>query len=209
MNDYVQIVRDDQRGFTFIEMLLVLFIFIIVLIACSDIFLRSQRAQYQAQGMQRLQDDARYVVNTIADDIRTGGIDYACYSGGYCSGLIDATGSTKVLALTNAQNNKKIVKIGTDGCVDVQSSPCVSVSDDNGVTWQSMTQKGVTIEAAKSSFVISPTSDPFVLDASNAYLSNVQPHVTIRLEEIATIRGLKTPTHLGLQTTVVTREYKR
>lgn len=205
------LLHNNESGFTLVEMLLVLFLFTIILVACSDIFLRTQRAQYQAAGLQRLQDDLRYVVNKVTQEIHSGSIDYACYNGGLCGEIIPAGNAT--LGITNVQGRTRLYKlsgdIGANGCLNAQSSPCVLVSDDGGTTWQSITQEGISVDLAKSAFHIKPDKDPFSLDAENRYLSNEQPRVTIRLEMKAIIRGARIPPRLGTQTTVATREYKR
>ena len=210
--------RDNTGGFTFIEMLLVLFIFVILVITASDIFNRTQRTQARATGLQRLQDDMRYVVTKITNDIRTGGVDYDCYkrpdnSLGYCNVEIFANGNT-ILALKDARNRKRAYRIssavGANECADDASKPCLLISDNDGQTWQSMTSKSVRLDAAKSMFFIRPDKNPFYLDpATNAYLSNEQPRVHIRLELLSDVRGVSESARLPLQTTVVSREYKR
>ncbi len=199
------------------EMLVVLFLFIIVLIASSDIFIRSQRAQYQAEGLQRLQDDARYVLNTMSADVRNGSIDYDCYSGA-CGQTINAVTGNTLLAVKNDKGRSRWYTISdalateeSTGkyCIDQKSRPCVLVSDNGGGTWQSMTEQGVIVDAAKTRFLIEPAKNPFALDQNNAYLSNVQPHVTIQFDASAQIRGARTSPRISVQTTVATREYKR
>lgn len=203
----------ENGGFTLVEMLLVLFLFITLLVAVSDIFMRSQRSQHQSQGLLRLEDDVRYVMNTIADAVRSGSIDYECYAQESCGAAIDPAGGNAILALKNAQGRSKLYKISTEtgdnACLDTDSTPCILVSDSLGASWQSMTQQGVSVDSAKSIFLIEPARDPFATDTNNQYLANIQPHVTIRFAATAHIRGARTTPRLELQTTVATREYKR
>ncbi len=210
-------IKADQAGFTFIELLLVLAIFIVVVMASSDIFSRAQRAQQRALGIQRLQDDIRTVVTKIANDVRTGGIDYVCYANhalvnNPCGEAMDPVVGNTVLALKDAQDNSLIIKLAAtaaDGCSDAASAPCLLISDDAGATWNPLTGSGIKVDTTKTRFFLQPTVDPCVLNDQNTYLSNQQPRVQIRLEESTEVRGIADPVHLSIQTLVSTREYKR
>lgn len=208
----------NQKGFTFVEMLVVLFIFIIVVVTASDIFMRTQRSQARSGSMQKLQDDVRFIGTKISNDVRTGSIDYSCYKRqdntfGVCGVAIDSEGGNSLLALKTAKGSSIIYKInqnvGVNGCLNEKSAPCLLMSDNQGTTWQSMTGDRVRLDAAKTLFFIRPGKNPFELDAENKYLANEQPRVTLKLEALADVTGLSYSVKVPFQTTIATREYRR
>ncbi len=208
----------NQKGFTFVELLLVLTLFIVVIVASSDIFMRAQRSQQRSLAMQHLQDDIRSNISRIANDVRTGSIDYTCYRTGagqvgVCGAFIDPAGGNTILALKDAQGDSRWYKIedgiGENKCADQKSAPCLLVSDSKAATWERLTGDGIRVNKVITKFFISPDSDPFVLTDQNVYSSDDQPRVWIRLEAETSIKGVSVPVKLPIQTLISTREYKR
>ncbi len=208
----------DNQGFTFVELLLVLTLFIVVIIASSDIFMRSQRSQQRSLALQHLQDDIRSVVSRITNDVRTGSIDFPCYRTaanqiGPCGAFIDEAGGNAILAVKDAQGTRRWYKVGEtegqDACANQKSMPCLLVSDTAGASWERLTRQGVRINKDITKFFISPARDPFELAQDNTYPSNQQPRVLIRLEAETSIKGVSVPVTLPMQTLISTREYKR
>ncbi|MDO8571922.1 MAG: type II secretion system protein [bacterium] len=193
----------NQRGFTFSELVVVISVFSITLVATTDIFMRSQRIQRRTAALERLQDDARYIMSKISSEVRAGAIEYAFYP----SGQIPADGSEE-LALINFEGKKLRFKASSEQCPDVQSTPCVLLSDDGGTSWGSATSKSITVE--RLYFYITPLKDPFFLDeATNEFTADQQPRVTVVLALSAIVKGQQEPAKTTLQTTISTRAYKR
>lgn len=206
-----------RNGFTFVELLLVLTLFIVVLVASSDIFIRGQRSQSRSLALQSLQDEMRAHISRIANDVRTGSIDFLCYRTaaghmGPCGAFIDPVGGNAILAIKDAQGASRWYKvestIGDSACENAQSAPCIMVSDSRGAQWERLTARTIRINNSVSKFFISPDKNPFILTPENVYASNQQPRVLIRLEAEADSKG-SAPVRLPLQTLISTREYKR
>src|SRR3989338_3792233 len=71
----------NQAGFTLVEMLVTMAIFVTAITAIANIVLYSNRLQRQTQALQKTQSDARFALEVMAQQIRRGNIDYAFYGG--------------------------------------------------------------------------------------------------------------------------------
>jgi prepilin-type N-terminal cleavage/methylation domain-containing protein len=197
----------NDRGFTLMELLVVLGLFSTVVVASSDIFLLANRSQRKLFGLERTQADARFTMEAITREVRTGLIDYAYYAGrGTAMGTPDGE-----LALIDSTNTKVKFQVSDTSneanCADASSKPCLLVSVGGG-TPTAVTPKGVQVNNAK--FYISPTTDPNVLDPNTgAYAANVQPHVTVVLILRSTRERSTEQSVVYLQTTATNRKYKR
>ncbi len=200
----------NQKGFTFSELVVVIGVFSLVLVATTDIFMRSQRIQRRTAALERLQDDARYIMNKISSEVRAGAVDYASYANPHPQ--IDSTNGNSELIVTNFEGKKLRINISDDttkaACPDAGSAPCIVLSDTNGASWGSMTGKSVIAE--RLNFYITPAKDPFLLDeATNQYNADQQPRVTVVVTLSTPVKGQAEPAHTTLQTTISTRSYKR
>lgn len=69
-----------QKGFTLIEVLVALTVFMIFMISIISSYLDMSRAQREAMAVREVYSEIRYVFNLIAEEARLGTIDYSCYS---------------------------------------------------------------------------------------------------------------------------------
>lgn len=190
----------NRHGFTLMEILVSLTIFMTASLAVTDIFILSTRAQRRGSAIQKVESDARIIINSIADQIRTGGIDYA--SAVYAAGI---PSPADILALRDADNKPILFRVSADACPTVDSRPCLQTSRDNA-TWNNVTSRDVKVSYLK--FYISPLTDPFSA-AGNP--PNIQPFVTMALglERARPISATDSPSPFFIQTTVSSRGYKR
>ncbi len=194
------------------EMIVVIALFSVLITATSDIFIRAQRTQRKTAALQRLQDDASYLMQKVASELQAGTLDYSAYANAQsCDdsqvSTITPVSGNATLVFRRFDGSHLFIQKASDVCVDEQSSPCFVVSDD-GTNWSSASSKGVKIESLL--FYISPDKDPFTYcDANSAYLRNSQPRVTVVLTASAVVTGVKDPVRLSVQTTISSREYKR
>jgi len=189
------------------ELLVVLTIFSTVVTSATDIFLLTNRSQRKIFGLERAQADARFTIEAITREIRTGSIDYAYYAGRAAPMAIpDAE-----LALIDSSNTKIKFEVSTVSnqalCADAQSRPCllVTVGTNPAVA---ITPKKVAVRTAK--FYIEPLTDPLTYDpVAGVYTTNVQPHVTVvlALESRGDRAGEQSVVYL--QTTATNRGYRR
>ncbi len=212
-NNYMRLKkRRALSGFTFMEMIVVISLFSVLMVATSDIFMRAQRTQRKTAALQRLQDDARYLTQKVTSELQAGSIDFGAYSNAKnCSGSveseIDPVQGNALLALQRFDGTRLFIQQSNRACVDDDSTPCLAVSDD-GITWSSASSKGVKIESL--TFYISPDKDPFTYcDDTGTYLRDTQPRVTVSLTASVAVKSVSEPVRLSVQTTIASREYKR
>lgn len=201
--------RDAQRGFTLMELLVVLGIFSMVVTAASDIFLMTNRSQRKVFGLERTQADARFTLEAMAREIRTGVIDYAYYAGRTLPlgtpdtelALIDSTNVPLRFALSSSPAECDRPEAAT--------SPCLTVTiNDDPLTTSAITPKGVAVRGV--AFYVSPTADPLTFNPlTGAYGADLQPRVTIVLTLASTGGRADERTTLNMQTTVTNRKYRR
>lgn len=70
-------IRD--KGFTLMEIIVVAAIFMFVVTISTSIILNITREQTRVKNIQAVHSDLRYVLEKIAQDVRTGGIDFSYY----------------------------------------------------------------------------------------------------------------------------------
>lgn len=190
----------SKKGFTLVEMLIVLAIFSVVTVVIVDIFMMASKAQRRTLAVQKIQSDAQYSLEAMAREIRMDMIDYDYYGG-----TITAAPSP-ILALRDQDDNQIIFKKDSDNCPPAGTS-CLIVSIDGGTTWESITSQGINVLDLK--FYISPDVDPFVMNTGYTYDANMQPRVTIVLTTKGFLGRPEEQQTVSLQTTVSNRIYRR
>jgi prepilin-type N-terminal cleavage/methylation domain-containing protein len=196
----------SSKGFTLMELLVVLGIVSTVVVSSTDIFMLVSRSQRKIFSLERAQADARYTMETIAREVRNGKFDYAYYSGGPVP-----TPTDDLALIDNAGAPIRFhesVAADESACPDAASTPCllVTLGTDSPA---SLTPKGVALRNLK--FYVSPGIDPFLFDPLNGtYAASGQPRVTIVLVlESAGNRANEQGSIVYSQTTVTSRAYRR
>lgn len=191
----------NKKGFTLVEMMVVLAIFSVATVVVVDIFMMAGKAQRRTLAIEKIQSDARYSIEAISKEIKMDMIDYDWV--GYAGGI---TSPEDALALLDADNNSIIFKISADDC-PAGTNKCLVVSLDGGLTWASITSEGNNVEDLK--FYINPAVNPFLMNVANLYDSNNQPRVTIVLATKGIGGRAEEQQTIYLQTTVSSRIYRR
>lgn len=195
----------DDRGFTLMEMLVALGLFSIIMSVGMDIYLLAGRAQRKVFSLERLQSDARFAMEAITREVRTGSIDYAYYATrGTGIGLPDTE-----LALVSSDNTRlrfhRSDASNESACADEESRPCLLVTVDGNAP-ASITPKGAKLNSV--GFYVAPAFDPFEFTATG-WQSNVQPHVTVVLGLQSVGERVNESVEINLQTTATSRAYRR
>ncbi len=192
-----------RKGFTLMELLVVMGVFSVTVMMTSGIFLLTNRAQRRTISITQAQSDIRYAMEAMVREVRSGRIDFEAYGS---SGGIPVP--TQRLALRNAAG--QLVEFSHETSTSVcppATNPCLSVRVD-GSSPQAVTSAGVTIDTL--AFYVSPQVDPFTPDAtSGLYASDLQPSVTIVLSARTTGVGAADVQTINAQTTVASRTYVR
>ena len=169
----------EEKGFTLMELVIVMGIVGMVLTSATDIFMMVSRAQRKIFALEKTQADARFTLEAMAREARSGMIDYPFY----LASSTAVPAPTEDLALVDSYNTKMRFRKSGAGeeslCADADSAPCLLMSIAGG-SEAPLTPKGVVVRNVK--FYIGPTRDPFdYVAADGGYAANEQPHVTIVL----------------------------
>ena len=183
----------NQSGFTLVEILISMAIFVTALTAVSAIFVFASDSQQKTLAISNTQADIRFAMEVISQQIRRGSIDYASsqYGGTISSNPQD------VLVLRDSSNNQVWFRRNTSSGRGI-----VEMSED-GSTWVDLTPPSVSVDVLK--FYLSPTTDPFI----NSPTTNQQPMVTVTMVSSSTETGAETLLPTYIQTTIASRQYVR
>ncbi len=197
----------NQRGFTLMEMLVALTIFSTLVVAATNIFMLASRSQRKIFDLETMQASARYTMEAMVREIRTGSIDLAYYASRGTPlitpdpelALVDSEGDD-IRFFESDENNASY-------CPDGDSTPCLLVTVGANPP-APISPKGIKVRSV--SFYISPEVDPFAFDpSSGSFLSDSQPSVTILLSFESSSRKIDERTYTTLQTTATSRRYER
>lgn len=186
-----------ERGFTLMEVLVVVAIFSTAMVAVTDMFLMSNRAERKVLGREQLASTARVAVEQMARGVRQGRIDYARYADPAEGGAL-ALEDTR-LFLTAPGGGTASFRRSETGC-PTGSSPCLLV-EENGES-ASLTPQGAVVE--QFSVIVNPVTDPFTSPPGSAV---PQPTVTVILA-LRSGSGASAAS-VRVQTTVASRLYVR
>ena len=207
----------NNKGFTLIELMVVITVFSITMLVVVDMFVLVTRAQRRVSEQQALTSDTRFVLDSMTRKIHAGVLDYEFYS----DIGINLTNPTYVLAVRDQDNNQTVYRRTGSGtgdnietcsvtASDVDQGKCADPSPSPG-DWQVINTDKTVVKHFL--LYVRPTARPFELLADNSgqYAGgNIQPRATIVFH--AQNRPL-TPTSAihdaYLQTTVTSRIYRR
>jgi prepilin-type N-terminal cleavage/methylation domain-containing protein len=194
-----------NKGFTLIEILVVLAIFSVFVVLATDLFLTINRVQRETRVSERLLSESRYVLETISNEVRRGAIDYIAYGDPVDPEDAIITPNEELIVIT--ENAEQIrIKKDTTFCPSSFSMPCVVISRDGGATWASMTPLGIKVVDFK--IIIHPRRDPFYFSGTG-YLEDEQPKATVIITLGSTEELGPKYIEISNQTTVSMRTYGR
>ncbi len=200
----------DQKGFTVMEIIISMGIFMTAFVVMSDAFVTSNRSKAKTIVSQELQADARYTIESIAQLFRLGQVDYPYYEAQSINLANGPIGGTN-LPWTTSQN--QVVLLDSEGAQiryrlgQHNSRGVTQISLDSGATWVNITPDGATIDNLL--VYISPFSDPFNPDLGGLYASDLQPILTVYLETTDTTLPEDHRPTVELQSTISSSVYLR
>lgn len=200
-----------KQGFTVLEIVMAMAIFVTTTVVVSDIFIRNNKAQRQTQGIQATAADARFFLESMTRTIRVSEIDYAYYGG--TIGNSGNNYTTDVLAVRTVDNVPVRFSRQTGAVCPDPNFHCLAICFaetcvDGTADWLAITPRGINMTLL--TFMVHPWTSPFEYDpASGNYRSNKQPLVTVfsKIENTTEIESDRR--ELDIQTSVTSRVYKR
>jgi prepilin-type N-terminal cleavage/methylation domain-containing protein len=187
----------NKSGFTIMETVMVMAIFVIAATYALALFVRSNTVQKRTANIQRTLADARYALEVMAREFRMGTLDYQYYGG-----LLPAMPISD-LALLDSENNP--IRFRRAETAPNSGRFVVQLYDDVTSQWYDLTPEDLNV--TRLDFYLAPGQDPFTWQ-TGGYASNEQPVATIILEtEGLFVEGgtLSQPRQSHFQTTVASR----
>src|SRR3990167_827188 len=115
----------NNKGFTLIELMVVITVFSITMLVVVDMFVLVTRAQRRVSEQQALTSDTRFVLDSMTRKIHAGVLDYEFYS----DIGINLTNPTYVLAVRDQDNNQTVYRRTGSGTGDNIETCSVTASD--------------------------------------------------------------------------------
>ncbi len=191
-----------MRGFTVMEMIVVVAVFSVVVVSSTDIFFVVNRAHRKLVSTQSVQRDMRFALETLVRELHQGTIDYNYYSSqGTLLKVASQVQGIVSLALIDPSGRPVRFRVLDQGGSNLK----LQVSRGQVDNWQNLLSDNIKLVMAK--FYVVPESNPFVIGTTT---HNEQPRVTIILstQSIPT-SAQDQPVSFFLQTTIVSRNYQR
>jgi Tfp pilus assembly protein PilW len=177
-----------NSGFTLVEAIVAAAVFAFVVVSLLGVYESTLRLDSRSRAQRAVSDNARFIMEYLAKEVRNGHIDYNA-SG--CGGVVT---SVTDLCLVNQNNeNEHIYAANVSGLASSQGTD-LKINKDGDVTNLNSTSVRIT----KLKFKVSPSNDPLT-SSSKAAGFNEQPHVTVIME--LTALSTRDPVKLDVQST--------
>ena len=172
----------SQNGFTLIEAIVATSLFAFVISSVIGVYIATTQLDRKARSSRAVSQNARFILEHLAKEIRNGMIYYPGYPGGIAN---------TTLSLQNQANEVEYYYIsGTN-----------LILEKNGATTN---LNSAAVKVTKLNFLIAPAGNPY----TTARTYNEQPRVTIILELTSNYGSATTDVvKLNLQDTFTTRSY--
>jgi len=154
-----------QQGFTLLEMLISITVFVMVTVIALGIYSSVIRANKKSVSLTKLHRDSQLIMSSIAKKIRQSQVDYTYYPSG------EVPSDNKELALVDVDGTEYVFSHNS-------SDNTIEVSIDGGAA---VDIPGGDVLVTDLKFYITPTTDPFTVVPSQ---TPIFPRVTmvLRLE---------------------------
>ena len=166
--------RKNRAGFTLIEMIIALSIFVLTVLIALNVYLIVNNVQRRTVAMQKVQDDVRYLFEALVQEVRLGRINYDFYA--------DEDNGINLYPTVNGNNNYVLAVVNqqSESIFFRRSSSEVDTNDGQGDKvqycqvdqinnidcdladdgqWQDITPDGVKVDDLR--FIITPSVDPY------------------------------------------------
>ncbi len=201
-----------QEGFTLLEIMVAISIFVVVVLAVINIFKNTIDTQRDAVAAQNTQESMRYVFEVISKELRLAKeSDNSCDSIITSLGFVGTTANTKLYhyAITNSGNKILYFKNKDDECVAYYIE-----NDTNGISRLKIFRDDISDGFDNISFYITPDEidinsfDFNIIDNPIGAINTLQPRITIRIGIEANSSQDIYRQAINMQTTVSSRYYE-
>lgn len=171
------------NGFTLIELLISISIFMVFVTVAGGTYTSLVKANKRANDMQKLYGELRFVLDTLATDIRSGEIDFQCLSQATQDPQCLATEATEQLAVIKKNGTERVIyrfdkeKHTLSTLHQVRNDPRLLFSSSE---WKPLFGDSISIQ--ELSFSVFPKVNPYAEENAGSDDVQFQPAVTIALK---------------------------
>lgn len=196
--------KRDNKGFTLVELLVAMSIFVVFLGVLMSSYTSIIRAQHEANNYRVMYSEARHVFETITQELRNGMVGYDFYnsspppSGGDSIEIIDKSGLQKTII--------SFVEPVPDEGIGRINYKTFALSNASVVEENYLNSDAVSVDDL--SFYVYPSKDPYNNANVDDNALQFQPMITVSAT-FSRNRTNKEPYFLTLQTTISSRIYNQ
>lgn len=177
----------DKNGFTLMEAIVATAVFAFVVSSVLGVYLSVIQLDAKTRSQRAVTQNARFVTEYIAKEIRNSTIDYAAYAGG------TAANTDTEIFFMNQANEATHIYLNGENLVLQKPQGTTNLNADN-------------VRITKFKILVSPTTDPFTTVQPPPV--NLQPSATLILELVSTFGRKPTDSaKLNIQSTFTSRDY--
>lgn len=191
------------RGFTVVELLVVVAIFAIASISIVSTYINFTRLHRRVANAETLGQDLRFTMELLVRAARNNTVVYPALPGS----LSAPVGTLNLVSSTGNRVSFRRWRYNEIGspCIPL-AADCLALSLDSGATWTAMTGKNVNVD--RFDVYVTPLQNPFEA-VGFTYNNNNQPRVTIVMDATYKNVAAQEQAKLSVQTSVSSRVYVR
>ena len=192
----------SRRGFSAVEMLVVIAIFAVASLVITSTYINFTRLHRRVANAETLGEDLRFVAELLVRASRANTIVYPPLPGALTSP------SSTLQLVSSGGSPVWIQRFATSSAVCTGlDAACLGLSTDNGTNWSAITGKNIAVN--RFDVYVTPVENPFEPVGIGVYANDDQPRVTFVIEAAYNAPNPLEVAELQLQTSVSSRVYVR
>jgi prepilin-type N-terminal cleavage/methylation domain-containing protein len=215
--------RKERKGFTLVELLISIAIFVIFMGVVSSSYISIVRAQREANDVRKMYSEVRGFTDRFSEDVRLGSVIYDCYGApnvdafpntcptGITADRLDVNyGKTNRLLIQKQDGLERSVYLYDKDKKVLEEKRYIRQNglwnESAGYETAALNVFSDLIEVEDLEFIVSPDVDPY----ANVYKNEkqFQPQVTLVMT-LSNGKNVNSPFKFNFQTTITSRVYSR
>lgn len=190
------------RGFTVMELLVVVFIFSIASLAIATTYINFTRLHRRVANSEMLGEEMRFVMELMVRAARNNTINYPALP----TSVTNPSQRLNLISRAGAQTSFALFPSTNAACTGLNAA-CLAISLNGGSTWTAMTGKNIQID--KFDVYVTPARNPFQSVGIGSYDNDKQPRVTYVIDARFLATNPREIANMSIQTSVGSRLYVR